>query len=299
MFSILLFCAPSQGIQAQIVLNQETLNQTVADKAFKLEDPNREITIDEVIRQDTFNFQPIQKHLDILDFTNSRWFIKFEVQNPREEKDIIFETARPITDRVDLYQVEQGKVIQSWKNGDSIPFKDKATYHRKNIFHLHFASGETKHFFLVLESDGEMINLPIRFWEKDTFYKADNQYNLFHGFYFGMLALVIIIFFFFYLLLKEITFLYYILYVFFQFMLQFSLEGFTHQYLFPNSLYFSGISAVISAAGTAVFVVFYATNYLHVKNRSKGWNRFYRILLLALGVTIVMALIPGKTHVIS
>ncbi len=298
-FLAFLSCFSSQKVQAQIILNQETLNKTVADKAFELEDPNRELTIEQVISQDTFDFQSIQKPLEILDFTHSRWFIRFEVQNPRLAKDIIFETARPITDRVDLYEVSKGEIVQSWKNGDSIPFSEKAIYHRKNLFHLHFASGETKHFYLVLESDGEVINLPMRFWEKHAFYKADNQYNLFHGFYFGVLALVIFIFFFFYLLLKEKTFLYYILYVFFHFMLQFSLEGFTHQFIFPNALYFSGISTVISAAGTAVFVVFYATNYLHVRSRSIKWSSFYRVLLLALGITIVMALIPGFTRIIS
>ena len=57
-----------QETYAQIVLNRETLNKTTANKAFKLETPNREIHIKDIIEQDTFDFQPIQKPLEIIDF---------------------------------------------------------------------------------------------------------------------------------------------------------------------------------------------------------------------------------------
>src|SRR5690554_1327945 len=296
---LLILLMLAQSSWAQITLNKETLNRTVAHKAFKLEDKHHEIKIQDLLQGKNFEFEAIEKPLEIIDFARSRWFIRFDVINSDQARNIVFETARPITDRVDLYEVKNKEVFKEWKSGDYIPFNEKTVEHRKNIFNIDFKANETKSFFLILESDGELINLPFIFWEQDVFYKTDTRNNLFHGFYFGVLAVVVFIFFFFYLILKEVSFLYYIIYVAFQFMLQFSLEGFTHQFFFPNSLYFSSISVLISAAGTVIFVILYALSFLKIKERSIKWYKYFNFVLIGLGVVVVMSLIPGTTHAIS
>lgn len=286
-------------VLGQIVLTNDVLNTTQADKAFVLEDPDYNFDLKSIIKTDTFDFKQIDKPLEIIDFTTSRWFIRFEVTNPGVERNIMFETARPITDRVDLYEVKKGNIVQTWKSGDGREFDEKDYEHRKNIFPIKFKPDETKHFYLILESDGEVINLPFIFWEQEKFHTVDYKNQLFHGFYFGVLALVVFIFFFFYLLLKDISFLYYILYVAFQFLLQFSLEGFTYQYIFPNSLYLAGNAVLLSAAGTVFFVILYATSFLKIKERSRRWNKYFNVILAGLSVIVIMSLIPGNLHAIS
>lgn len=283
----------------QITLDENTLNQTVADKAEIAEDANYEFSIEQLLSSDTLDFQKIDKPLDIIDFTTSRWIVRFEVRNPGNAKEVLLETARPITDRADLYEVSNGKVVRQWQNGDMIPFDDKTFDHRKSIFPIEFEESETKFFYLILESDGEVINLPMVFWEERAFYKTDYRNNLFHGFYFGVLALVVFIFFFFYILLKEVSFLYYILYVAFQFLLQFSLEGFTHQYFFSNQVYLSNASVLLSAAGTVFFVILYATSFMKIRERSPGWNKYFNGILIGLSVITIMVLFPGVTRAIS
>lgn len=287
------------GAYSQIVLTEDVLNTTQANKAYVLEDPNYEYDLNSIIKTDTFDFEKIDKPLEIIDFTTSRWFIRFEVKNTGIERNIMFETARPITDRVDLFEVKKGKIVQTWKSGDGRKFEQKNYEHRKNIFPIKFDPDETKYFYMILESDGEVINLPFIFWEQEEFHTTDYKNQLFHGFYFGVLALVVFIFFFFYILLKDISFLYYILYVTFQFLLQFSLEGFTYQYLFPNSLYLASNAVLLSAAGTVIFVILYATSFLKIKERSEKWNKYFNSILVGLGIIVIMSLIPGKLHAIS
>lgn len=284
---------------AQIILNETTLNQTAADKAEMVEDPNYEISIDNLLAADTLAFQKIDKPLDIIDFTTSRWIVRFDVNNPDDSREVLLETARPITDRAELFEVKNGEVIRSWQNGDMIPFDEKTFDHRKSIFPIEFEENESKSFYLFLESDGEVINLPLIFWEERAFYKTDYRNNLFHGFYFGVLALVVFIFFFFYILLKEVSFLYYILYVAFQFLLQFSLEGFTHQYFFQDQLYLSNASVLLSAAGTVFFVILYATSFMKIKARSSGWYKYFNGVLIGLSIITILVLFPGITRAIS
>jgi two-component system, sensor histidine kinase LadS len=284
---------------SQIVLNERTMNRSVAQLAFLAEDASRSITIDDILSGEELEFRSLQKEIEIIDFTSSRWFIQFTVKNPGPKESIFLETARPITDLVDLYEINNGKVVGAWRSGDSRQFNQKTFEHRKNIFPIEFAEGDERTFFLVLESDGEMISLPLIFWQQEVFLSQDYSNQLFHGFYFGMLAVVIFIFFIFYLLLREISFLYYVIYVFFQFMLQFSLEGFTFQYLLPNQLYWSNNSVLISAAGAVFFVLLYAKAFLKLGTRLPGWNRLIHGILWLIAGILGMSLSFGKLHELS
>lgn len=289
----------ANNLSAQIVLNDSTLNNSVAYKAEILEDPNKSISFDAIIRTDTFDFERLNKPLEIIDFTRSRWYIRFEVQNTGIKQNILLETARPITNKVDLFEIQNGEIVQGWKSGDDRPFSEKTFKHRKNIFPISFAPNERKSFYLILESDGEVINLPFIFWEDTAFDKNDYRNQLLHGFYFGMLAIVIFIFFFFYLMLKEISFLYYILYVFFQFMLQFSLEGFTFQYISPNQPYWANASVLLSASVTLLFLIFYASNFLKLKKRSHKVYNYFKWIIALLPIIVISSLIPGLPQALS
>jgi len=283
-------------------LNQNNLNQSIAQKAVILEDPNHELSVEDILSRDDLVFTSLKKPLDILDFNTSRWFVRFSANNPKETEqlNVILETARPITSRVDLYEVQaNGTAILIGKSGNERSFSEKSYKHRKNIFPIELTTSEKKEFILVMESDGELINFPLIFWEVEKFHQADYKHQFFHGFYFGILALVVFIFFFFYLLLREISFLYYILYVAFQFLLQFSLEGFSSQYIFPETPFWGNNMVLLSATGTAFFLLIYAISFLKIDERVKKWHTYFRIIIVGIIITLFLTLIPGITHALS
>lgn len=289
-------------IFSQIELNDENLNTSLANHATILEDPNHKLNIADVINNDSLNFSPLKKSLAILDFNTSRWFVKFSIRNPNEKESlaVLLESARPITSRADLYTIsDDGHFELIGKSGNEIPFSTKSYRHRKNIYPLDLTPEETKQYILVMESDGELINLPLIFWQKNEFHQKDYRNQFFHGFYFGVLALVVFIFFFFYILLKEISFLYYILYVAFQFLLQFSLEGYSSQYIFPESPFWGNNMVLLSASGTAFFVLVYAISFLQVKSRLKKSYNFFRIIIVGIFISLILTLIPGSAHALA
>ena len=266
------------------------MHTSVAHLAEIAEDKDHEFEVEGLLTSGGLSFRQLEKPLEILDFNSSRWFVRFSVQNIGVAQEIMLETARPITNRVDLYEIQNGMIVQTWQSGDGRPFDKKTFEHRKNIFPIHFKPDERKTFYLLLESDGEVINLPLIFSEQKEFYSEDYNNQLFHGVYFGILAVVIFIFFIFYLLLKEISFLYYVLYVFFQLLFQMSLEGFSFQYLFPSNLYWTNNIVLISAAGTVFFLILYAMHYLKLYTRLPKWNSFYNYVLIAILVISGMSL---------
>lgn len=125
--ALIVLSLTSDYAKTQFVLDKNTLNKSIAFEAEILEDKNREIQLESIIKTDSFDFKQLKKPIEIIDFNSSRWFVRFRVKNGGVEKKIMLETARPITNRVDLYEVQKGQVVQTWKSGDNRVF-DKKTY---------------------------------------------------------------------------------------------------------------------------------------------------------------------------
>ena len=298
----ILFCIASNLSIAQVIpLNKENLNRPLAHKIQIFEDGNHEYSVEDFYKENKgLEFKQLNRPIEVIDFNTSRWFVKFELTNEIEEHlSLILETARPITSRVDLYQINGDSITLLGKSGNEIKFEEKVFPHRKSLFPIQLEKAETSSFILVMESDGEVINMPFTFWEKHEFHRVDYRNQLFHGFYFGVLAFVVFIFFFFYLLLRDKSFLYYIIYVFFQFMLQFSLEGFSSQYIFPSAPFWGNNAVLMSAIGGSFFVILYATAFLKLKKRTVFWKKYFRTIKGLILLVIITTFIPGTLHALS
>jgi serine phosphatase RsbU (regulator of sigma subunit) len=293
---ILLFV--SQTLLGQIVLTDDNLNKSLTDQTVILEDPEHELTINDILTK-SHDFQEITHEIEILDFNSSRWWMKFSVTNNSSENQFVLELARPITNKIFLYEHIDDSIVYLWKGGDALDFSEKTYEHRKNLYIINLDSAETKHFIVELESDGEVVTLPVKFWQTQAFLSADYDDQLGHGFYYGLLVLVSIIFFFFYRMLKAISFLYYVLYVLFQILLQFSLDGYTFQYLFPSNAYMANHMVVFSAGGAVIFVMLYARYFLKLKKRHAKLDRIMFWMLMVVGFVTLLSAFPGPTYEMS
>ena len=177
---IICFLLFGQLVQGQVKLSDSNINISIADKAVILEDPNHEFTIEDILNGD-HSFDEITHSTEILDFNSSRWWLKISVTNTSQFNHFILELARPITNKVFLYEIQPDTIL-SWQSGDDYPFLEKAYDHRKALFEVDLDIGETKHYIIELESDGEVIILPLKFWERAAFFHNDYVDQMGHGF---------------------------------------------------------------------------------------------------------------------
>ncbi|MBI3133723.1 MAG: SpoIIE family protein phosphatase [Bacteroidetes bacterium] len=287
------------GQKGTIILTNENLGNSFGDKVLILKDAGHQLTVEQVIQKPDSEFETLTDPVPNLDFTTARWWIKFSITNQSSNPNFILEVARPITNKAAFYQV-RGEIIEnSFVSGDDYEFSTKAIPHRKNLFPIYIETGETQSFILELESDGEVITLPIKIYDKISFFESDYFFQFTYGFYFGMMLLVVFIYFFFYVLLKDRSFLFYIMYVFCQAIMQFSLDGYSYQYFLPHGGYLANHIVLISASLTIVFLLFYVSAFLHLKENSPRLLRVYRYTLGFVILAFILSLIPGATYTIS
>jgi signal transduction histidine kinase/ActR/RegA family two-component response regulator len=254
--------------------------------------------INKVIQDSVLQFKPLQSENQSVGFTSSHFWMRFLLENTDDEtKTYFLQTARPITDEVDLYQITNGD-IKHYKSGDQIPFNERQVSHRASVFKIKLSAKSSSTFYLHLKSDGETINLPLNLYTESEFLLVNNQQQLFLGIFYGLLLLAGFIYLFFYSSLLEKTFLYYSLYVFSIALLQASLDGLIFEYILPNG-FLNSKAVLITALLSNFFLLKYCASFLKIKERLRVVHYGFQFIYGCLAVLFIMVLISPQTMELS
>lgn len=286
--------------QGHIIITDDNLGSTFTSQALILEDSKRQYHALDINSFPIDSFMQLQNAALAVQFTTSYYWMRFSITNESKTSTTFFiETARPITDQIHFFSFEEGRIVNEMVNGDDFNYYSKVVKHRKNIFPVEIQKGEKKEIVLRIMSEGEGIILPLLIHEKTQFFELDYKEQFRNGFYYGLMGIIIVIYFFFFLLLKDITFLYYILYVFFQGLLQFSLDGYSHHHFFPNNAYMIHRLPLIAGGMTIVFMLIYVVHFLNRKNLPKGIYNAFRLCGVLIIFSFVFTFLEGSMHSLS
>lgn len=276
-----------------IVVTPESFNnyQNIAKDAYIFCDTNNSYNFHQIRTRENL-FERIKSNNMNIGFTNKTYWVKFRINYIAEQQeDYYLEVARPITNEVKLYHPNKHGNYQLKESGDGIIFKNRDIPHRKSVFQITLYPNVINTFYLKLSSDGEVINLPIKLWKQEAFRDSDYKDQFFQGIYYGILFFVFIIYFFFYIALKEKSFIFYVLYVLCIALLQFSLDGLSFNFLFPNNIWWANKILLISACGSLIFVTLYARRFLSIPVRLPKYDKlilsFTAIGLLSFFFTVI------------
>lgn len=240
-----------------------------------------QLSIQEIIKLSDDKFETLLgPNLD-LGFTDNNYWVKFELKNNINQiSTYFFETARPITDIIELYAVDANGKISKQVSGDAIPFSDKTVGHRKSIFKINLNPQENIRYYLHVKSDGEVLTMPLLLHSMEGFLKIISFEQIVFGFFYGILAIASILYFFFFFAMKEKVFLYYSLYIVFIGLLQFSVDGYFYEFITPNAGWFSQRSVLIFATIANVFLGRYTQTFLKIRNYNKTIDNFFWALYI-------------------
>ncbi|RIW14652.1 hybrid sensor histidine kinase/response regulator [Algoriphagus lacus] len=228
-----------------------------------------------------------------LGFTNHHYWVRFTLSNSSAvPKRVFLETARPITDIANLYQIGKTGLITLVENGDLLPFSDRPLPHRKLIFPIEIEANSSAEYYLHLNSDGEVINLPLTLYDDFSLITATYFDQLVFGVFYGILLLAALTYLFFYFGINEKSFILYVLYVISIGLLHSSLDGYFFQYLLGGPGWFADRSILIFATVSALLLNRYNQAFVRVETFTKVLNNTinvinFSLILLLLGILLI------------
>lgn len=285
MFALLTFTA--QASNPVVITDQEKLE--LYQQAEIVNVGESQYSIDEFLTlQNSLDFRPVQNSNENIGFTTDNYWVRFSLINQSDEtKEYYFETARPVTDEVNLFQVNQNGNILAKKSGDQIAYDDRDFDHRQSTFKLKIQPGQKLDYYLQLGSDGEVISLPLNLLAPTEMVANVYRTELFHGLFYGVIILAAITYLFFFYGIREISFLHYGFYVLSIGLLQLSLDGYMFQYVLPEGGYLNSRIVMTAALISIFFLGRYSETFLHVKESFKNLHKVYRAIYIFAGLFLI------------
>ena len=256
---------------------------------------NLNLSITEISQTSVIKYNRLESDNHSVGFTTDNYWVRFKLKNNSNRPETYYlETARPVTDIVNLYQIHNGH-IQNFKSGDKISFNEKQVKHRSAIFKLKLPPKDIQDIYINYKSDGETLNLLLKLEDESAFWMSNYKQQLFLGLFYGLLFLAGIIYLFFYTSLKEKSFLYYSLYVFSIGLMQASLDGFIHEYIFPNAGYLGDRAVLVTALFSNLFLLKYCEHFLRVKNDLISFKKVFKFAYAILAILFILLFINKST----
>lgn len=242
-------------------------------------------------------FEAVTDPVANLNFTTSTFWVKFKITNgTRETHDYFIETARPLTNVVNLYRIGSHGAQLLYATGDEKPFTHRPVVYRKFVFPITLKPSDSLNLMFQLRSDGEVISLPIKLWETNNFNAFVQRENLTLGLYYGLLIFVTGLFLFFAFIVRQRIYTYYVSYVVFLFFMQASLDGLAYEYFWPQSPWIANHSILFFSGSSVFMIMLYAAEFLQLNTLAPWFNATYKAFQWLVFVCIVTGLTSGAAY---
>jgi len=218
-------------------------------------------------------------------FSDSVFWVKFTVHNPaRYLQEYYLEYSQPLTDKVELYYRDvTGKTIVK-SVGDHVAF-DKRDFDFHNfIFTLPVNAGLNTFFMRVHTTSAATIHMTL--YNSTSLIGMMNTEKIWLGFYYGIMIVMLISNLLIFISLRDINYLLYSIYIFTFILFQYTLNGLSFQYLWPNWVWWADDSPAVLMGLASLTALIFTRYFL------RTWENSILVdsALLFLGMLLVISI---------
>lgn len=228
------------------------------------------------------------------DFRLAYW-VKFKLKNSTDLSSLHLEIAFPNIDSVDLYAIKPNGAIIISRLGKYKPFNNRFIKHQNYIFPLKIEPNATDEFYLRLKSS-ESFQLPMYVSYKDTLLIDFIKEDLFFGIYIGIILIMAIYNLFIYFSTKDNSYIYYVMYIIFVGLSQFTLQGYSFKYLWPNNTWLAQNGGLLIYAASGITTVAFIISFLQTKKVINKAHQVFKVLIVLYIVIFISVLVHSSNY---
>ena len=201
----------------------------------------------------------------------------------------LLELAYPPLDHLELYLADaHGHFKLAQRTGDALPYASRQIQQNNYLFELPLQPGQPTTVYLRLQSEGS-VQAPLTLWSVNA-YMEDQPTRLYVlGMIYGVLLVMLVYNLFIYLSVRDVSYLYYILYIASFGLYQVSVNGAGVAYFWPDSPWWANAATPLSIGAAALFACQFARHFLQLGSISRGFDRLLQLLMLGGVVVMVLA----------
>ncbi|MBS9760945.1 sensor histidine kinase [Pseudomonas mosselii] len=201
----------------------------------------------------------------------------------------LLELAYPPLDHLELYLPDaQGTYRLARRTGDALPYASREIRQNNYLFELPLQPGQATTAYLRLHSQGS-IQAPLTLWSAEA-YLEDQPTRLYVlGMIYGVLLVMLVYNLFIYLSVRDVSYLYYILYIASFGLYQVSVNGAGIAYFWPDSPWWANAATPLFIGAAGLFGCQFARHFLQLGSLSRGFDRLLKGLMAGGALVMVLA----------
>lgn len=260
---------------------------------FIFKDPSNALKISDIVKN---KFQYLNQRVPNLGITSDKIWVKFAIENQSLAEELILVIDQPAIDSITLYSEDHQKIYRSSQLGKYKPFNERIINNPNYLFPINIKTGQKKVFYISVSST-DQIQLPISVGTAKAVFTNDNNKNILFGIYAGIIAIMIIYNLFISFTVKDSSYIYYIIYIFFVGLTQATFQGYAFKFIWPQSPWLAINSSFLVPFFSGITTAFFLKRFLQTKKHTPGLDKGINFFV-ALYFVALMMWIAGY-HVIS
>jgi PAS domain S-box-containing protein len=277
----------ARQIEDPVVLTAGQSKYPLGQNLEILEDEDGQLTIEDVTSPEiSQQFTPSQDETPSFGFTKSAYWARFRAKDMAEEPVKWLLSVDSNLFFIDVYVPEPDAVqYRVTQTGTALPFSAREIDHPRFLFNLPLESSEDSEIYMRLESESAM-NFPMTIWSAEALAQDDLTQQLLNGFIYGVLLIMIGYNLILLLYLKDRSYLYYVLFLFFLLLGFMVDDGFAHRYLWPGQGRINAVGGQLFFVLAIISALKFTTAFLPTKEDTPRLHRSFNILIVALILTL-------------
>lgn len=216
-------------------------------------------------------------------------WVRFTLKNPLDEpRELYLEHKFPPMDFINLYYEKNGK----WHlktAGDSVSYDERDILYRNVVFSLNVEPRSSRTYYMRFDSSSSM-NLDMSLWDHDRFLEKVNTEQYYLGLYYGIMFVMVVYNLFVFLSIRERTYIFYVAFIGFYVIFQFSLNGLGYKFFDGELLLRFNNNIPLFMAFTTTFGLLFTRYFLHSEETTPVFDKYMKVLLVLNGACILFAL---------
>lgn len=265
---------------------KETVDQVKVDEELSIfEDPEGDLTISEVSQpMAAMQFMPNIEGTPNLGYTDSVYWVRFEVENRAREKNWLVEIAAPSLDSVVLYSPDSIGRYTAKESGRLLPVENRDYYHRNLVFGLDMKDEGSFVYYARIETGGPM-QIPVTVWEEKAFEAKNRTIGGFIGIGGGVILVFLGYFIWQFIQRSQRSYFYFVLLTITLLFTISSMTGLTFAFIWPDLPRWNEIAVLFFIGLSSILTLLFTESFLDVRRHLPSLNR---VLQLLLGINVIL-----------
>lgn len=288
--------APAHALDS-IIIDKNLSKMAIGRYIEYFEDTTKPVTFHEVISDEKTGTLPwIRSTFDKpgFGFKDAKYWVRFSLKNPTaEDIEFYLHNEYALIDHITLYMPDKGGRYAKTTTGTAYPFAQRPYEYKSFIFPMKIKAGMSQTIYIRYAMDGSnnihlSVNSPAAFES----YK-DNEAIFFWMFY-GIFLVMFVFNLFIFLSTRELSYLYYVIYIASFGLFTMALSGMGFQYLWPDNTFLGKMPIPITMAITIISIIQFALYFVNIRSLSKIWYYILKLQVIIACALLAMALITWK-----